>query len=57
LLSLSGGSAKTELEGQLFEAVRKNAKHLRGSDFQIVRIAPVRGRDGAIAYYDVCIKP
>jgi hypothetical protein len=57
MLSSSGGSAKADLEGQLFEAVRKNAKHLRSSNFEIVRIASVRGHDGEIAYYDVCVRP
>jgi len=58
LVSLSDGSAEAQLRSQLYEAVRKSAKHLRNSSgFEIVRIAAVRGRDGAIAYYDVCIKP
>jgi len=58
LVSSSGGSPESDIERQLVEALRKNAKHLReSSSFEIVRIAPVRGRDGAIAFYDVCIKP
>jgi hypothetical protein len=57
LVSSSGGSP-SEIERQLVEAVRQNAQRLRGSSsFKIVRFTPVRGRDGAIAYYDVCIKP
>ncbi len=57
LVSVSGG-AESQLRSQLYEAVREHAKRLRGSSgFEIVRIAPVHGRDGAIAYYDVCIKP
>jgi len=58
LISLSDGAAESQLENQLYEAVRKNTKRLRNSSgFEILRIAPVRGRDGAIAFYDVCIKP
>jgi len=58
LVSLSDGSAESQLKSQLYETVRKNTKRLRNSSgFEIVRIAPVRGRDGSIAYYDVCIKP
>ena len=58
LLSPSDRSTGSQLEEQLVEAVRKNSKRLRNSiGFEVVRIAPVRGRDGAVAYYDVCIKP
>jgi hypothetical protein len=56
VLSSSGGS-KSDIERQLFEAVRRNAKRLRGSSFQILHIAPVRGHNGEIAFYDVRIKP
>jgi hypothetical protein len=48
----------SDLEQQLREAVRKHAHQPpNGSEFEILRVAPVRGRDGAVAYYDVCIKP
>jgi len=58
LVSMSDGGAESQLKSQLYEAVRKHAKHLRtSSGFEIVRIAPVRGRDGAIAYYDVRVRP
>ena len=58
LVSLSEGSPESQLQNQLYEAVRKNAKRLHdSSSFEIVRIVPVRGHNGAIAYYDVCIKP
>ena len=45
------------LEHELHEAVRQNVGTLQKSRFEIVRIEPVRGDDGAIAYYDVAIKP
>jgi len=58
LVSVSAAATSAELEQQLYEAVRKNAQYLPNSNgFKIVRVAQVRGRDGAIAYYDVCIKP
>ena len=58
LVSVSDPATQSDLKQQLYEAVRKNAKHLRNSgSFEIVRVTPVRGHDGAIAYYDVCIKP
>jgi hypothetical protein len=51
-------AAEADLKIQLLEAVRKYAKRVRGSgSLEIVRISPVLGREGAIAYYDVCIKP
>ena len=46
-----------ELEHELHEAVRQNVETLQMSRFEIVRIEPIRGDDGAIAYYDVSIKP
>jgi hypothetical protein len=46
------------LEQQLHEAVRRHAQHPpRSSDFEILRVAPVRGRDGAITHYDVDVRP
>jgi hypothetical protein len=45
-----------DLAQQLHEALRKNAHH-RSGPFEILRITPVHGRDGAVAYYDVCITP
>jgi hypothetical protein len=58
LLGSSSAGVESDLEYRLREVVRKNAKHLRNrSGFQIVRIAPVRGHDGAIAFYDVAVKP
>ena len=48
----------SDLAQQLHEAVRKNAHQPpRSNPFEILRVAPVRGRDGAVAYYDVCITP
>ena len=47
-----------DLEQQLHEAVRKHAQQPPShSDFEILRVAPVRGPDGAITHYDVCVKP
>jgi hypothetical protein len=46
------------MEQQLHDAIRTHASQPpRSSDFEILRIAPVRGRDGAITHYNVCIKP
>jgi hypothetical protein len=47
-----------DLTQQLREAVRKHAHQPpSNSDFEILRVAPVRGHDGAVTYYDVGIKP
>jgi hypothetical protein len=47
-----------DLAQQLHEAVRQHAHQPpRGSEFEILRVAPVRGKNGAITYYDVCVKP
>jgi len=47
-----------DLEEQLHEAVRKHARQPpRGGAFEILRVAPVPGRDGAVAYYDVRVRP
>ena len=47
-----------DLAKQLHEAVRKHASQPpRSSEFEILRVAPVRGHDGAVTHYDVCIKP
>jgi hypothetical protein len=53
---ISAGAS--DLEQQLHEAVRQHAYQPPSSDeFEILRVVPVRGNDGAIAYYDVCVKP
>ena len=47
----------SDLEAQIHEAVSKHAQQPpRNRDFKILRIAPVRNGQGAIAYYDVGIK-
>jgi hypothetical protein len=47
-----------DLAQQLQEAVRKKAHQPpRSNLFEVLRIAPVRGRDGAVAYYDVSVTP
>lgn len=54
LLSLKNDS---DLEAQIHEAVSKHAQEPpRSRDFEILRIAPVRNSQGAIAYYDVGIR-
>lgn len=46
-----------ELEHDLHETVQKNVQDLNHGRFEIVRIDPIRGEGGTIAYYDVSIKP
>jgi hypothetical protein len=47
-----------DLTQQLREAVRRHAHQPPSSgDFEILRVVPVREHDGAVTYYDVCIKP
>jgi len=46
-----------ELEHDLHDTVQKNVKDLRNGRFEIVRIEPIRGDGGTVAYYDVSIKP
>lgn len=57
LLLSSAKIPESELELELHEAVRQNVGTLQKSRFEIVRIEPIRGDDGSIAYYDVSIKP
>jgi hypothetical protein len=57
LVPSSAKVPESELEHELHEAVRKNVETLQKSRFEIVRIQPIRGGDGAIVYYDVSIKP
>jgi len=57
LLLVSPKITEPELEHRLHDAVRKNVGTLQKSRFEIVRIEPIRGDDGTIAYYDVSIKP
>jgi hypothetical protein len=46
-----------ELEHDLQDAMRKNLESLRHGGFQILRIEPIRGDNGTVAFYDVTIKP
>jgi len=48
---------ESELEHALHEAVQRNVETLQKSRFEILRIEPIRGDDGTIAFYDVSIKP
>src|SRR4029077_1665622 len=53
LLTILNHAREPEIEHQLHEAVRKNVATLYQSNFQIVRIDPVRSDGGEITYYDV----
>ena len=46
-----------ELEHDLHETVQKNVQDLHQGRFEILRIEPIRGEGGTVAYYDVSIKP
>lgn len=46
-----------ELEHYLHETVQNNVRDLNHGHFEILRIEPIRGDGGIIAYYDVSIKP
>jgi len=46
-----------ELEHDLHETVQKNVEDLRNGRFEILRIEPIRGEGGTVAYYDVSVKP
>jgi len=49
---------ESQLEHDLHEAMRKSVDALHDTNsFEIVRIEPIRGDDGTVAYYDVSIKP
>jgi hypothetical protein len=55
---LSIHTPESQLEHDLHEAMRKSVENLHDTNsFQIVRIEPVRGDDGTVAYYDVSVKP
>jgi hypothetical protein len=46
-----------ELEHDLHETVQKNVRDLNHGRFEILRIEPIHGDGGTIAYYDVSVKP
>src|SRR5258708_5816777 len=46
-----------ELEHDLHETVQKNVVELHHGRFEILRIEPIRGDNGTVAYYDVSVKP
>jgi hypothetical protein len=46
-----------ELEHDLHETVQRNVQDLNHGHFEILRIEPIRGDGGTIAYYDVSVKP
>jgi hypothetical protein len=37
--------------------VQKNVPDFNNGRFEILRIEPIRGENGTIAYYDVSVKP
>jgi hypothetical protein len=58
LLASQIHTPESQLEHDLHDAMRKSVQSLHDtSSFEIVRIEPVRGVDGTVAYYDVSIKP
>jgi len=57
LLASSARVPESELEHELYEAMRRNIETLQKSRFEILRIEPIRGDDGNVVYYDVSIKP
>ena len=46
-----------ELEHDLHATVQKNVLELNHGHFEILRIEPIHGDGGTIAYYDVSVKP
>jgi hypothetical protein len=46
-----------ELEHDLHETVQRNVEDLHHGRFEILRIEPIRGEGGTVAYYDVSIRP
>jgi hypothetical protein len=54
---LASPTRTPELEHELHETVQKNVDVLHHGRFQILRIEPIRGDGGTVAYYDVSIKP
>ena len=47
-----------DLAQELHDAVHNHAQQPpHNGDFEILRIASVRGANGAITHYDICVKP
>jgi hypothetical protein len=46
-----------ELEHDLHVAVQNNVLDLHQGHFEILRIEPIRGDNGTVAYYDVSVRP
>jgi hypothetical protein len=58
LLASQIHTPESQLEHELHDAMRKNVSNLHDTNsFEIVRIEPIKGDDGTVAYYDVSIKP
>ena len=54
---LASPTRTPELEHDLHETVQKNVEDLHHGRFIIVRIEPIRGDGGTVAYYDVSVRP
>ena len=46
-----------ELEHDLHVTVQNNVQNLNHGHFTILRIEPIRGDNGTVAYYDVSVRP
>ncbi|MGA7851887.1 MAG: hypothetical protein WCA15_01095 [Candidatus Acidiferrales bacterium] len=46
-----------ELERETHDILARTVDDLRDQSFQVVRIEPLRGKDGSIASYDVTVHP
>jgi hypothetical protein len=58
LLASQIHTPESQLEHDLHDAMHKNVDNLHDTNsFEIVRIEPIRGDDGMVAFYDVSIKP
>ena len=50
-------SATPELERETHDILARTVDDLRDQTFQVVRIEPLRSKDGSIASYDVTVHP
>ena len=46
-----------ELERETHDLLARTVDELKDRTFQVIRIDPVRGEDGAVTFYDVTIQP
>jgi len=54
---LASPTRTPELEHDLHVTVQNNVEDLHHGRFEILRIEPIRGDNGTVAYYDVSVKP